>query len=97
MSKDRRQLNVFSEIGTGKDKAVITLAYRRTKDRRQLNKVSWMENRLGNFYVFGEIGTGKAKTVIILAYRRTKRGILSVYKKYRRYVGEVITKVPRNL
>ncbi len=64
-------------------------------DRRQLNKVSWMRNRLGEFAVFGEVGSGKNSYTATLAYRKSKAGILNAYKKFQRYIGTPIKDVPR--
>lgn len=64
-------------------------------DRRQLNKVSWSQNRLGEFHVFGKVGSGKNSYIATLACRKTKAGILNAYKKFQRYIGTPIKGVPR--
>jgi len=66
-------------------------------DRRQLNKVSWMRNPQGIYYVFGEVGSGKNSYVTTLAMRKTKPAILKVHRKYESYIGTPIRNVPKNL
>jgi hypothetical protein len=62
--------------------------------KRRLNRVSWVRNPLGEFFVFGFIGTGKDETVTTLAYRATKPAIMKVYHKYQQHIGELMNDVP---
>jgi len=71
------------------------MAVSRKKDMRHVNEVSWHENRLGEFFVFAEVGTGKDSLVVTLAHRKTKAGIITAFKKYKRYLGKPISDVPR--
>ena len=63
--------------------------------KRRLNKVTWMRNHLGEFYVFGFVGSGKDETTVTLAYRATKPAIMRAYHKYQRYLGRLMNEVPR--
>lgn len=67
-----------------------------SKDKRRLNKVSWMRNRLGEFFVFGQVGSGKNTTIMSLAHRRTQPKIVAAYRKYMKYKGKLYSDVPKD-